>query len=724
MKRYVACFLGSILAALLAVGPTFAVEYNVSAKGKNEQIAATNAGVNAVRTCMKELVTKEFLQANAEAVRLNIILKSNEFVTACTILESKPHGAFISVQAVIDVDKDRLKNTLDALHPGTSSSEAGKAVPATPAAAPAANPMGLADKSAPTDDAVPALPPTTAPEPVSPDMAEKASPSPVAKTMEKALPTVNTTAQPLPAAAHKALSPERQPLPPPPAVSQPPRWRIECYVAHSQKNIGQYLSRLLRILPHSVLPHKDRAFVELIAQVDVHDLRLLVSKFDKHFEYDIAFVISFSLKDKTEALKRLVNSELTIREFSALLGIDAKKIPAGLGANLDDILFVSPHERYTKDRDIRFMDIYLFGPAGRPMAVLGDTLIFSDHPEMLLEAKEEFMTKGKLFNVPNNEQVWGRCVLPFRTAKDGKEVTVPYERVFSMKAIPEGLTWSTTLISGQTPPLSTSRPQLPLVDTAVYGTVQPSVLITGRGDLLQAMLPLRPQMQKEVKKIAAAVDTISFGIGAAKSSIMGISIPVCPYLYLTGDEKVLAEITQNLKSIFLGKWEKVVVKGWPTVEVNKKCRVGGDDNAPLHPLILAYKEGTIVLAMTDSAEFLKTMQPAGKIVGSVTQAYAPSIQCPLEKAESIAVLDVKRLWQETVQLVGPGSILHRAIEQKADAKAMAAFNRLCSLVPPVLAIVGWVNAAGTSQGYILMDKADSTEFVDTLVKFICTFDKK
>jgi len=689
MKRYVAYFLGGILTTLLAVGSALAVEYSVSAKGKNEKIAATNAGVNAVRTCMRELVTKEFLQANANAVRLNIILKSSEFVTACTILESKPQGAFISVQAIVDVDKVRLKNTLDALHPGTSSPEVEKAEPAT---APVANPMGLEGKRGPTDDAVPSLPPVATPEPVSP-----------------VHPTPQTT----------ELLPERQPIPSSVAVTQTPQWRIECYVAHSQKNVGQYLSHLLRILPH-----KDAAFFELMAQVDVHDLRLLFAKVDKQLKHkkNTAFVISFSLKDKTDALKRLVNSELTMREVSALLGVDVKKIPAELGIDLDEVLRINPHKRYTKEHDVRLMDIYSVGPAGASMAVLGDTLIFSNHLDMLLEAKEELMTKGKLFNVPDNEQVWGRCVLPFRTTKDGKEVTVPYERVFSMKVIPEGLMWSTTRISGQTSPQSTFRPQLPLEDTAVYGTVQPSVMITGRGDLLQSMLPLRLQMHKEVNEIAAAVDTISFGIGAAKSSIMGISIPACPYLYLTGDEKILVEITQNLKSLFQGNWEKTVVEGWQTVEINKNCRLGGENTPPI-PLLLACKEGGIVLAMTDSTDFLKTTRSAGEIVHSVG-GYASGIQYPFGGAEGMVALDVKKLWHEITPLIAPGSFLHHAIKQKVGAKAMSDFDRLCSLVPPVLAIVGWVNVIGTSQGYILMDKADSTEFVDTLVKVIRTFDRK
>ena len=123
MKRYIACCLGGILPLFLAAGPAFPIEYSVSAKGKNEQVATVNAKVNAVRACMNELISKAFLQANTEAIRLNVILKSHEFVTFCNILETEQHDKFISVQAVVDVDKNRLLATLAALQRDTSPAQ-------------------------------------------------------------------------------------------------------------------------------------------------------------------------------------------------------------------------------------------------------------------------------------------------------------------------------------------------------------------------------------------------------------------------------------------------------------------------------------------------------------------------------------------------------------------------------------------------------------------------
>lgn len=670
MKRYVACFLGGILAALLAVGPVFAIEYNVSAKGKNEQIAATNAGVNAVRTCMKELVTKEFLQANAEAVRLNIILKSSEFVTACTILESKPHGAFISVQAVIDVDKERLKNSLDALQ--TPLSESGKVTLATPAAKvkkadPTTEPAGPKDRSAAADGTVPALPPAA-------------------------------------------------------------RLRVELYVSDLRKALDPHLPPSC----FSLLGKKHALAAELLSKIDIHDLQIIFTEHgttftstDKTKRPFYATAVAVRLEEHRDELQKLLRSELTFRDFIGMFDIDIEQLPEKIRQAPDRVISVAP---YTTGKDIdiaAFNDIFcvkgLFNKSDiHYICVANDTIVASDQPALIAEVKKQFQKTGRIFFKPDDVSIWGRTILPFRTFKDGREVIVPDETIFSVKVTPEGWAWSGKRLLQKTLPLpTTTAAQRSLAESPVYGTMQPSILTVTRGKALQSLLPSGPEDQ-QILEIISAVDTVTFGIGAAKSSVMGIPIPACPYVYLTGEENTLAGIKQALKNTFPKKWEKTDIAGWSAVEINKNCQMG-DVSVPL---VAASKAGVLALAMTDSTEFLKTMQPAGEIVGSVTQAYAPGIQCPLEKTESIAVLDVKRLWQETVQLVGPGSALHPHIEQTADTKVVSAFDRLCTLEPPILASAGWESTPGTWDGYILMNKADSTDFFATLSALLRAIDKQ
>lgn len=681
MKCYVACFLGGILAVLLAVSPTFAVEYNVSAKGKNEQIAATNAKVNAVRTCMKELVTKEFLQANAEAVRLNIILKSSEFVTACTILESKPHGAFISVQAIVDIDKDRLKNSLDSLQSGTppadkaSSSESGKAAPAMPAPEaekaaptppPATKPAGPEAKSVPVDDAVPA-----------------------------------------PAAALKPVSPETD-----------AKLHVEFYVSDLRQALDPHLPPSC----FSLMGKENAFFAELLAKADIHDLQVIFTEHgttftstDKTKRPFYATAVAVRLEKHREQLQKLLRSELTFRDFIGMFAIDIEQLPEKIRQDPDRVISVTPYNT-GKDVDIAaFHDIFcvkgLFNKSDiQYICVANDAIVASDRPTLIAEVKKQFQKTGRIFFKPEDVSIWGRAILPFRTLKEGQEVIVPDETLFSVKVTPEGWAWSGKRLLQKTLPLpTTTAAQRSLAESPVYGSIQPSILTVARGKALQSLFPFVPNVQ-QILEITSAVDTITFGIGAAKSSAMGIPIPACPYMYLTGEENALAGIKQALQSTFPEKWEKTDIAGWSAVEVNKNCQM----SEIRVPLVAASKAGVLALAMTDSTEFLKTMQPAGKIVGSVIQAYAPGIQCPLENTESIAVLDVKRLWQETVQLVGPGSALHPRIEQTADTKVLSAFDRLCTLAPPILAIAGWESTPGTWDGYILMNKAGSTDFFDTL----------
>ena len=693
MKRYVACCLGGILAALLAVGPAFAVEYNVSAKGKNEKVAATNAGVNAVRTCMKELVTREFLQAHADAVRLNIILKSSDFVTACTILESKPHGAFISVQAVVDVDRDRLKSTLDALQSGTppadkaSPSEPGKTAPTTPAheaekavpaTDPAAKPAEPEAKSVPADDAIPALPPAAVPGPVSPDLAAKL--------------------------------------------------HVEFYVS----NLRQALDPHLPPSCFSLMGQENALFAELLTKAEIHDLQVIFTEHgttststDKTKRPFYATAVAVRLEKHREQLQKLLRSELTFREFIGMFAMKVEGLPEEMRQDPDRVISVSPFKT-GEDVDIAaFNDIFrvkgLFNKFDTHyICVASDTLVASDQPTLVADVKGQFQKTGRIFSMPDDAQIWGRTILPFRTLKDGQEVTVPDETVFSMKVIPEGWALSAKRLSQETSSLPTATgAQLPLADSPVYGTLQPSILIAGRGKTLQDLIPSSLEEQ-QILEIVKDVDTITFGIGAAKSSLMGIPIPACPYVYLTGTEEALAGITQVLKSAFPENWEQTAIEGWSAVEVNKACQV--DDVSV--PLVTGSKAGGLALAMTDSTDFLKTARPAGEVGQSITQTYALGIQCPFGKAESMVVLDVKKLWQDRAQLVGPGSPLHSLIKQSADAKVLSAFDRLCALVPPVLAIVGWENMPGTLEGYILMNKAGSTEFFDTLSELLRAIDNQ
>ena len=147
VKRHALLSLATgVLTVLLAVGSVFAAEYAVSAKGKDVGVAETNAKVNAVRTCMKELVSEAFLQTNAKAIRAGVILKSDDFVTSCNIVESKQSDKLFTVQAVVDVDTERLKAALSAMQMDDASTQ--QMAVAQTAEVPASSPATASAKAA------------------------------------------------------------------------------------------------------------------------------------------------------------------------------------------------------------------------------------------------------------------------------------------------------------------------------------------------------------------------------------------------------------------------------------------------------------------------------------------------------------------------------------------------------------------------------------------------
>ena len=89
-----------------------AATLNVTAKGRNDAVAQTNVGVNAVRQSMRTLVTDEFLRVNQERIRSEVILQSGRFVRAITVTDRQQQGSLIILTASVDVDVSALIKVL------------------------------------------------------------------------------------------------------------------------------------------------------------------------------------------------------------------------------------------------------------------------------------------------------------------------------------------------------------------------------------------------------------------------------------------------------------------------------------------------------------------------------------------------------------------------------------------------------------------------------------
>ncbi len=187
------------LLLLLVCLPVHAAKFEVATKGKTMEIAESNARLIAVRKCMQALIDAEVIRANMEAVRQRIILQSPQFVRGLEAKNSFEQNAFLTLEAVVDVDVQALTdviaslkmdeaararmNTAAASLEARTATDSGTQTEPRPAAAeaPPATPSTTADPAAATDPPAqtpaaelsdkPAAQPTTPAEPVAPDTA-------------------------------------------------------------------------------------------------------------------------------------------------------------------------------------------------------------------------------------------------------------------------------------------------------------------------------------------------------------------------------------------------------------------------------------------------------------------------------------------------------------------------------------------------------------------------
>ena len=382
MKRHALLSLaGGVLTVLLAVGSVLAAEYAVSAKGKDVGVAETNAKVNAVRTCMKELVSEAFLQTNAKAIRAGVILKSDDFVTFCNIVESKQSDKLVTVQAVVDVDTERLKAALSAMQMDDASTQK----------------MAVAQTAE-----VPASSPATASADIPDSLASDAATAADASTSSVPAVPADTAEPTTPSAAGEAEN-----------------VRMECFIDSTRETAAKLVPTSL----FGLMDEEDAHFAEMLMAMDVQNLYML---YDEHKD---SMVMAGSLPSAGDRLRQLETSGISKREFAEMLGMTPERFPERMRTGLDE----------TRSAPSQVAGVHQLGETY--LAVADTVLVVGQNPRHVGEARERIMKDGHLFAVPANEQVWAKVTTRLDTAGQDKQAR-PYEQWFSLKAIPEG--WACT----------------------------------------------------------------------------------------------------------------------------------------------------------------------------------------------------------------------------------------------------------------------------------------
>ena len=117
---------------LVFPGHALSTNLTVSAVGKDAATAELNARVTAVRQTLQSLADKGWLNSQANTARETFILRSKDYTSDVKILSSTTEKNLVRVQAAVEVDEQKMRDTLLALSP-SALSEAAKKTPPAPA---------------------------------------------------------------------------------------------------------------------------------------------------------------------------------------------------------------------------------------------------------------------------------------------------------------------------------------------------------------------------------------------------------------------------------------------------------------------------------------------------------------------------------------------------------------------------------------------------------------
>ena len=112
-------------------GQASSVNLTVSAVGKDAATAELNARVAAVRQTLQNLAAKDWLSGQTNKARETFISRSTDYTSEVKILSSTKEKNLVRIQAAVEVDEQKMRDTLLSLSP-KALSEAAKKMPPTP----------------------------------------------------------------------------------------------------------------------------------------------------------------------------------------------------------------------------------------------------------------------------------------------------------------------------------------------------------------------------------------------------------------------------------------------------------------------------------------------------------------------------------------------------------------------------------------------------------------
>ena len=685
MKRRIQAWIFGLLLTLIAL-PADAAMFDVTARGRDAEVAQTNAGVNAVRDCMQRLVSKDFLRANMEAVRKQIILQSARFVRAVTVTSQQPQGTVVVLQASVDVDATALAEALARMNMDDAAKQH---MTAALAEMEPAEPAPVASAEAPAQPVIPGLTVSQAPaQPSEPAPAASAeAPAQSATDAVSAMAgggvVMNGDGLPLPGQGGRETLPDNNAY-----VRSDDAPGMDIYI-DNMRTLGTKI--LSPEMLYALLGDKMDLEIRILLSINVRDIRIRVDE-KKHVTWLATPV------DTAQMQAALVEGK-SLRDVLAILGITDEVIPQDKHAAFKRRLRDTRHDRFTI---LQIENSKVF------CSQFGSLMVISDHKPNVVE------TMAMLEEGLTPFTVKGQAPLRFcarKTTDDMKGV----ERVTTeMQPVQDGWIVSCRAEGGVMAGLGKAAP-MDLSGLLVCDN-NPPFFMAGLGnspysailfDKLQANGTLTQSMRAMLEKL----DSTLLSLGGGQIVASSLCLPSFT-LGVKGAPEALQSLAALVASVAPGQDSPVA--GWDKVTTHPLHQVIG---IPLN-IVLAQRGNTLVGGLTNAQNLARPQQDARALLASTLEGSGLTLP---EASSGIVLFNMRQCWQEIHALLQDPMMA--TMLEAAGSDTLQALQQLFITTPPITSIAGWIESSNAIKGvfYITMSKEDSTPFYQAFKNLIAVF---
>ena len=669
MKHRIQAWIVGLLLALLAF-PAGAATFDVTARGKDETVARTNAGLNAVRDCMQSLVSDTFLRANRESVRKNVILQSARFVRAVTVNSQQQQGAIVMLTATVDVDAPALADTLAAMNmDDAAKQQMAAALAGMEPAAPAGAQASAVSVPAPEVAEAPAAPAQA------PAVAPAAPAAPAASTLQP------VTASPV--ADDKAY------------VRGTDAPGADVYLDHTRTLTENMVSpEVLAIF----LTEKEQAVARMLLTLDARDLRLRADE-----EGHITLLL---VPDNASQMASTLVEGKTLRDVLVMLGVNDSMMTPEMQPALARTLKNTGHAEFS---------IFKLEQSKLFVACSGSCLVVGDHRA----------------NIAETLKMLAEGVVPFAVQGDAPLRFCVREELDLDEAVPSGKQLESITVNARPVPggwvahyrsdlevsAQTAIGALDLSNLLVYEEQPPFFLLGLRsGPHTAALLDeLRDDGSLPANQCAllSKLDNALLSLGGGQVVAPPLRLPAMA-LSVNGAPDAL----QGLMALGAGyvPGQDAPVNGWDKVTQHS---LQGMVGMPVN-LLMALRQNTLIAGLLNSSALAQPPRDARAVLAAALDGSGLTLP---EAMSSVMLLDVRQLWKEAQAIVND-DVMGAMIEM-AGPGTRQVLQQLFAATPPVISVIAWSDSPDPNRGacYIALTKENTEPFYLALHALVEFFDR-